>query len=603
MENETTFVAPEGVYSLTEEHKPALAQSHTTPILFPTKVSSVAIRVPPAKPQGSGPPGLAQLLGGNKDAKKDKDKDKSATGSKEDGYSLSSSDTPDEIDQLSPIQESSNTASPLPEQQSIFSPTGGRGKRGARPKHNIKTTSSTFVTRIQTSDNWTKTLQSKQGDLTLLCYNVAKSFLLVEAGSKAKEPLARILFSAYPTCHDINQLTSSCEHLDVIIGFNTGDLVWLDPITSRYARLNKQGCISNSPCTAIRWVPSSPTLFLVSHADGTIVVYDKERDDGTFSPQEPTNGPPSLDITGTPISEEAAAPIQRDWDPTDNIFVTMPPWHPVTTGAGAGINVAGKSDKDSKVVKNPVSHWRISRKGVVDFVFSPDVKYVAAISEDGCLRVIDALAEQLVDCYASYFGALTCVAWSPDGRFILTGGQDDLITIFSPWEQRVVARCQGHSSFVAGVAFDDLRCDGRTYRFGSVGEDNKLILWDFSSGALHRPKYQATHHQRMSMSSTISLAFRRDKSASYLPAGLPPGLKNTHSLRHHPAPSRNEIAIVQPVLIKSVDCDLLTDIAFLPRSLLTATKSGHIRLWVRPLNLRKPTRNSSLLPDVQNLIS
>lgn len=29
-----------------------------------------------------------------------------------------------------------------------------------------------------------------------------------------------------------------------------------------------------------------------------------------------------------------------------------------------------------------------------DFVFSPDVKYVAAISEDGCLRIIDAIAEQ-----------------------------------------------------------------------------------------------------------------------------------------------------------------------------------------------------------------
>ena len=129
----------------------------------------------------------------------------------------------------------------------------------------------------------------------------------------------------------------------------------------------------------------------------------------------------------------------------------------------------------------------------LDFVFSPDVKYLAAISEDGCLRVIDAVAEKcvllsplflissnteyrLVDCYASYFGALTCVAWSPDGRFIITGGQDDLITIFSPWEQRVVARCQGHSSFVSAVAFDDVRCDGRTYRFGSIGEDNKLIL-------------------------------------------------------------------------------------------------------------------------------
>ena len=30
--------------------------------------------------------------------------------------------------------------------------------------------------------------------------------------------------------------------------------------------------------------------------------------------------------------------------------------------------------------------------------------------------------------------------------------------------------------FLSGLAFDDLRCDGRTYRFGSVGEDNKLIL-------------------------------------------------------------------------------------------------------------------------------
>ncbi len=38
-----------------------------------------------------------------------------------------------------------------------------------------------------------------------------------------------------------------------------------------------------------------------------------------------------------------------------------------------------------------------------------------------------------------------------------TGGQDDLLTIFSPWEQRVIARCQGHSSFVTAVAFDDLR--------------------------------------------------------------------------------------------------------------------------------------------------
>jgi len=271
----------------------------------------------------------------------------------------------------------------------------------------------------------------------------------------------------------------------------------------------------------------------------------------------------------------------------------MPPWHPVMSGTGQG-----KADKE-KAIKNPVSHWRVSRRGILDFVFSPDVKYVGAISEDGCLRVIDALAEQLVDCYASYFGALTCVAWSPDGRFILTGGQDDLLTIFSPWEQRVIARCQGHSSFVSAVAFDDLRCDGRTYRFGSVGEDNKLILWDFSSGALHRPKLQATHHQRVSMGSLISLAFRRDRSALNLPSV--PGADENPSPRYHPAPSRNEIAVVQPVLIKGCENDMLTSISFLPRYILTSMKSGHIKLWIRPLTLKSRPKNSNRVPDIQDL--
>jgi hypothetical protein len=74
-------------------------------------------------------------------------------------------------------------------------------------------------------------------------------------------------------------------------------------------------------------------------------------------------------------------------------------------------------------------------KKAPDFAFSPDVRYIAVVSEDGCLRVIDALSEKyvifaefvyplttfrrLLDTYSSYFGYLTTVAWSPDGRFLL----------------------------------------------------------------------------------------------------------------------------------------------------------------------------------------
>ncbi|KAH9952078.1 WD40 repeat-like protein [Amylocystis lapponica] len=584
MESDSTFVAPEGVYSVTEEHKPSTVGQHTVtaaPILFPTRISTAAVRFPASK--GVNPPGLSTLLGGNRE--KDYKKDKAPTNlrEREDGLSVSSSEEPDEGNhspELSnpPMPDILSTPTmPHDSHNNIFSHgPSGKKKTVSRPKHNMRTTSSTFITRVHSVDNLNKTLQSKQGETTFLFYNSAKCFVWTEAGAKVKEPLVRVYFSAYPTCHDVNQATISPERLDVIIGFSSGDLLWFDPVSSRYGRLNKQGRLCNSPCTAVRWVPDSQNLFLVSHADGTLVVYDKEREDGAFSPQEPwvpVSAPSSLD-------ESSSNSSHSEWNPLDSIFVTMPPWHPVT--AGAAFQAGGKAEKE-KTAKNPVSHWRVSRRNIVDFVFSPDAKFVAAISEDGCLRVIDTVAEQLVDCYASYFGSLHCVAWSPDGRFVLTGGQDDLVTIFSPWEQRVIARCQGHSSFVSALAFDDIRCDGRTYRFGSVGEDNKLILWDFSSGALHRPKIHNAHHQRLSMTSSISLALRRrGESTLFLP---PAGLSGGESPlpKYHPAPSRNEVAVVQPVVVKHIGGDMMTHIAFVSKGLLTATKGAHIKLWIRPL--------------------
>lgn len=57
----------------------------------------------------------------------------------------------------------------------------------------------------------------------------------------------------------------------------------------------------------------------------------------------------------------------------------------------------------------------------------------------------------------------------------------------------MIARCEGHEAFVTGVAFDRWRCDDQTYRFGSVGEDCNLILWDFSLAALQNPKHVSFH--------------------------------------------------------------------------------------------------------------
>ncbi|KAG9091315.1 hypothetical protein FRC06_000614 [Ceratobasidium sp. 370] len=366
-------------------------------------------------------------------------------------------------------------------------------------------------------------------------------------------------------------------------------------MSSRYIRINKQasspcfqpspsntpqkhqGCVNPSPCTQFRWVPSSRTLLLASYADGTIVVYDTERQDAPFTPLDPTK-PMVIPVHAPPADGENASTNgsgsgekeERMWNALDELLVTPNASGPGTGGAGA------------KGMKNPVSHWRVTdKKSIADFVFSPDVRYVAVISEDGCLRIIDALTETLMDVYQSYFGALTCLAWSPDGRYILTGGQDDLVTVLSPWEQRVVARCQGHLSFVSGVAFDATRIDSRTYRFGSVGEDNRLILWDLSSGALHRPKLHGHNHPSYALASTLSLALRRPTTTTE--GG---GMGSGEFERFHPAPSRMEVAIIQPVVVKPIEGDLLAHVSFLSSGIMTMTRTGMIKQWVRPLEAK-----------------
>lgn len=112
--------------------------------------------------------------------------------------------------------------------------------------------------------------------------------------------------------------------------------------------------------------------------------------------------------------------------------------------------------------------------------------------------------------HTSFYGAFSCCTWSPDGRLFATGSQDDFVSIFSihcavphnydassgSVEEKLdagvhsatctvalLARCQGHASFVTDVSFDpfwndEVENEG-SYRIGSVGEDCRLCLWHF----------------------------------------------------------------------------------------------------------------------------
>ena len=65
-----------------------------------------------------------------------------------------------------------------------------------------------------------------------------------------------------------------------------------------------------------------------------------------------------------------------------------------------------------------------------EFVFSPCGAYLAVVSQDGMLRVFHFDTMELVGSARSYFGGLLCVCWSPDGKYIVAGGEDDLVTVY-----------------------------------------------------------------------------------------------------------------------------------------------------------------------------
>lgn len=214
---------------------------------------------------------------------------------------------------------------------------------------------------------------------------------------------------------------------------------------------------------------------------------------------------------------------------------------------------------------------------------------------------------RLLDTFSSYFGALTSVAWSPDGQYIITGGQDDLVTIwafrggapsssFAPeYQRRIIARCQGHTSWVTGVAFDPWRCDEKNnYRFGSVGEDGKILLWDFSVQALHKPKSStATSGASIHGGRRESVADR--PSTPNAPPGSSAGLSlrreiTTNSIRAHansgplvhPVLPRSEVAILQPVVVRQIDNEPLKSIVFRQEGIITTCVRGHVKVWSRP---------------------
>ncbi len=226
--------------------------------------------------------------------------------------------------------------------------------------------------------------------------------------------------------------------------------------------------------TCARWVPGSETHFISSHRSGHLYVWTTEY------PYKSSN---------------------------------LPNFHVYKHLKDTVIHVCKPKKGSSLVYK-----WQIGHGSIQHFDFSPNTTHMAVVNQDGFLRIYNFSTREFYGRMRSYYGGFLCLCWSPDGKYIVTGGEDDLISVWSFDEKQVVARGQGHQSYVNRVTFDpftsesdylksshpsnvDLAATSASelksqrssrffpeesvaYRLVSVGQDGLLCLWELSSDSL-----------------------------------------------------------------------------------------------------------------------
>lgn len=425
-----------------------------------------------------------------------------------------------------------------------------------KPKNNIARSNSSFISRCSIHENLAKRLQETRSNGYFAFANISRAFQWLELSSNQRaEYLTKILFSkGHCLCHDINQATITPSHIDLIMGFSTGEIIWYEPISQKYTRLNKNGIINENSVSDIKWIPGSENLFLVAHTNGSLVTYDKEKDDAPFMPEESS--------------------ILNNSQP-ENTESNLESLH------------VNKSVNSKNQKFNPVSYWKLLSQRINAFSFSPNNKLLAVVCEDGTLRIIDYLNVKLLHNFFSYYGGFTCVCWSPDSKYLLTGGQDDLVSIWSVSDSRIVARCQGHHSWVTAVCFDTWRCDGLNYRFGSVGEDCRLLLWDFSESMLHRPKAIGMRLRGSICSRYVGLYKQETNGSRFRSNSEVPIPEDMEHTVDHPAEPRATTAVLPPVMSKVIHDDPLCWIGFTKEAIMTSCRSGHLRIWSRPRDITR----------------
>eukprot|EP00055_Hartaetosiga_balthica_P013845 m.72864 g.72864 ORF g.72864 m.72864 type:complete len:572 (-) comp8402_c0_seq2:2600-4315(-) len=360
-----------------------------------------------------------------------------------------------------------------------------------------------------------------------------------------------------PTCHDINSLSRSGESALVACGMSSGRVLLYDCITKHWRIFGDGAPINETPVKAIRWQPGKEDIFLVGHEDGSLYVINT-----ALSKVEP--------IESTKMDEQE----------TNNLFVKMQP------------------ESESDEVNPRVSVQIRNSGGVTGLEFSKDCSMVAITYQKGLLVVFNVDTWVCIFASRSFYGAFTCLSWSADCRYIVTGSEDDMVTWWNIEDKKLITRGIGHTSFISAVAFDEHLNDirkGKVYRVISTGDDGMLLFWDFDPQALPQLPMRRTshiitnpdggypknvekkHHHSMSLQFWKRKKHGHKKSTS---TTLPDALGECVIVL--PPSLYSQTPQLEPICKAIVHKDPISDILVRKEGIYTIDSECIIRLWLHP---------------------